>query len=55
MEQGTGACNVTRFVTPVNTSASVEVDLRFKILALHGKPTAVAGVPSSFEQIFEDV
>ena len=32
-----------------------KVDLRLKILTLHGKSTAVAGVPSSFEQILEDV
>jgi hypothetical protein len=32
-----------------------QLDLRFKILALYGKSTAVAGSPSSFEQILEDV
>ena len=29
--------------------------LRFKILALHGKSATIAGSPSTFEQILEDV
>ena len=32
-----------------------QLHLRFKILALHGKSTTIAGSPSSFEQILEDV
>ena len=52
--QGTGSCKVTRFVTPVNTSANV-IAPRFKILALHGKSTTIAGSPSSSEEVFKDV
>ncbi len=32
-----------------------QLHLRFKILALHGKSTTIAGSPSPFEQILEDV